>query len=564
MISFPVYREDELYSNTTSSISVLGTIHGHRHRWNPFAEENEMDRSENPAVWVKWVKLSRQGGRNQDGVYSFRFIINHNPRKLLKLDKWLDHKNNADSNHSNLCLSACLTSSKYGRQGNNITIHARHDCEACLIVDHTKERMEIRFKQPNAITQISHVSSVQANGFIWDSLDMFGKFNEHAPGREMKQISETIWEKKVLLTTNGGIDFRADGVYQFLVSTNGDEDQGYGALNYQNSVTPSVIDLVPGTGFGSSHGTSYHSAPTVKVLDNDIYAITLLLDKGNERLTIRGTTGGRIEMINNKANSVQLLGDIHASDSFDPTTPQTEMVPIDASEQLYEKYVDLDQGNYSVNFAIGGELFLDTMGLGCWLKTNGTSIKGLAWHGKPNEYNIGFKVIRKGHYRFTYDRSSDEFSIEACGSIENQPSCLKAISSISTLSIVGNMPSPLIAWEPKADENLMISLGRGRYEKIIDLHQGEDYQFKFVANRSNWQIVFADYELDGYGMAYNTNNPDPYNSSLEDLRVYGQLTTHGNPPPIHFVPSISGMHRVMVDLWSGAYGIKAPQPAISK
>ena len=32
----------------------------------------------------------------------------------------------------------------------------------------TKERMEIRFKQPNAISQISHVSSVQANGFIWD------------------------------------------------------------------------------------------------------------------------------------------------------------------------------------------------------------------------------------------------------------------------------------------------------------------------------------------------------------------------------------------------------------
>lgn len=558
MMPFPVYKEDDLYRNQILSISVLGTIHGHRNRWNPFGEENEMTRSANPTEWVKWVKLSKRGGRNQDGVYSFRFVINHNSRKLLKLDRWVNHESNVENKRNDHCLIAGLINSKLGREGHNLTIRALHDCEACLVVDHAEERMEIRFGQPDAITHISHVSSVQVNGFIWDSLDMFQKFNEHSPGREMKQVSEKIWEKKVQLTTNGGIDFRADGVYQFLVSTNGDEDQGYGAINYQQSLTPSVIDLVPGTGFGSSHGTSFHSAPTVKVLDDDIYTLTLLLEQGKERLAIHGTTGGKVEIVNNRADGVQLLGDIHATDSFDPTTPQTQMVPMDSSGQLYEKFVDLEHGSYSINFAIGGELFLDTMGLGCWLETNGNSIKGLGWHGKPNECNIGFKVVRKGNYRFTYDRSNDAFSIEACGSIANHPSCLEAICSISTLSIVGNMPKPLVAWDPQADENLMISLGRGRYEKMIDLEQGVDYQFKFVGNRSNWQIVFADYELDGYGMSYKTNNPDPYNSRLEDLRNHGHLTTHGNPPPIHFIPSVSGMHRVMVDLWSGGYGIKAP------
>ena len=118
------------------------------------------------------------------------------------------------------------------------------------------------------------------------------------------------------------------------------------------------------------------------------------------------------------------------------------------------------------------------------------------------------------------------------------------------------MPKPLIEWDPKAEENLMASLGRGRFERIVELAQGTEYHFKFIGNQSNWQIVFADYELDGYGLNYNTNNPDPYNSRLEDLRIHGHLTTHGNPHPIHFVPSVSGPHCVMVDLWSGAYGVK--------
>jgi hypothetical protein len=555
-MSFPAYEEDALFSDRVEAISILGTIHDHRHRWNPFTEENGMTRSATPSEWVKWLKLSKSGGRHQDGVYSFRFIINHNPRRLLKLSSWNTNAINTAANHHEQCLTACLSNSTLGRGFRNFTIHVQQDCEACLVVNHTKMSLQINFFTPNAITHINHISNVQINGFIWDSLDIFDKFDEHGVGREMLQVAEYTWEKKIPLSIKGGIDFRSDGVYQFLISTNGDEDQGYSAINHHQSITPSAMDLVPGTGFGSSHGTSYHSAPTVKVLDDDIYTITVLLAPGNEQLKIQGATGGRIEIINNQANGIQLLGDIHGTGSFDPTTPQTQMVSVDSSGQLFEKFVKLDQGSYSINFAIGSELFLDTMGLGCWLKTNGSSIKGIGWHGKPNECNIGFKVVRNGEYRFTYDRDNDIFSIEACESSGDNFTCLEAVSSISTLSIVGNMPSPLTEWDPGADENLMVSFGRGRFEKMITLIQGTDYQFKFVGNQSNWQIVFADYELDGYGLAYNTNNPDPYNSRLEDLRIHGHLTTHGNPPPIHFVPSVSGLHRVMVDLWTGAYGIK--------
>jgi len=556
-MNFPVYEENQFFKAQIESVSLLGTVNHNRYRWNPFAEENEMTRTADPSKWVKWLRLSKRGGRHQDGVYNFRFAVNHNPRRLLKLVEWISGESAEEAFNQHSCLNGRLGNCELGRGLRNCTIHVQQDCEACIIIDPATMLLQIECSTPNAITPINKVSSVQINGFVWDSLDMFQKFNERSPGREMQRMSEYIWEKKIPLSTTGGIDFRADGVYQFLISVNGDEDQGFGGLNYAHRPSPAVLDLVPGTGFGSSHGTSYHSAPTAKIIKDDIYTITAILEPGNERLQIQGGSGANVEIINNKAGGIQLLGDIYPADSFDPTKSQSQMTPINAAEQLYEKVIELEQGTYSINFAIGGELFLDTMALGCWIKTHGTVIEGIGWHGKPNESNIGFKVLRKGSYCFTYDRSNDRFSIEARGPVANHPACLEAVCTISTLSIVGNMPSPLVAWDPKANENLMVSLGRGRFERMISLSEGIEYQFKFVGNQSNWQIVFADYELDGYGMSYTTNNPDPYSSRLEDLRTHGHLTTHGNPPPIRFVPSVSGQHHVMVDLWSGAYGIKA-------
>jgi hypothetical protein len=70
VIQFPVYSESVLFHDRVTNISVVGTVHDHRHRWNPFAEENEMTRSAKAGEWVKWIKLSNRGGRNQDGVYN--------------------------------------------------------------------------------------------------------------------------------------------------------------------------------------------------------------------------------------------------------------------------------------------------------------------------------------------------------------------------------------------------------------------------------------------------------------------------------------------------------------
>lgn len=251
-----------------------------------------------------------------------------------------------------------------------------------------------------------------------------------------------------------------------------------------------------------------------------------------------------------------MLGDIHEQDGFNPLLPQSNMHRLSSTGDIYEKIVTLKEGIYSINFGVGKELFLDTMGLGCWLETSGCAIKGIGWHGKPNESNIGFKVHRGGSYRFTYNRSNDIFTIEALRDNVLSDNYLEAVTAITSLSIVGNLPHPQIAWDTTAVENLMVSLGRGRFEKMISLEKGTQYEFKFVGNQTNWQIVFADYELDGYGLSYNVNNPDPYNSTLADLRLHGQLTTHGNPPPIQFTTPASGCYKVMVDLWTGAYSIQ--------
>jgi hypothetical protein len=210
-----------------------------------------------------------------------------------------------------------------------------------------------------------------------------------------------------------------------------------------------------------------------------------------------------------------------------------------------------------VNFAIGQELFLDTMGLGCWLEHAGAGLRGVGWHGKPNEANILFQVLQSGHYSFHYDRQTDIFGIDPIalsGPSLSRP--IKAVKGIQSLSLIGNFEPPLESWKPESDANLMSDLGGMRYEKLVRLVAGETYQFKFVANRTNWLLVFANYEFDGFGMCYDAPmNPQPFDSQLAALKRFGHLTTHGNPPALTYKADESGYHRFAVDLNTGAFTV---------
>jgi len=97
--------------------------------------------------------------------------------------------------------------------------------------------------------------------------------------------------------------------------------------------------------------------------------------------------------------------------------------------------------------------------------------------------------------------------------------------------------------------------GKSLFVKDVYLEAGRTYEYKYTANNWGWIWVFADYELDGYGQDFLGKNPDAVNSRLEDLKVYGHLTTHANPPALQVKPSVTGYYTFMVNLETGAYSV---------
>lgn len=544
MTVFPVHRSDELFSDGVHALSVLGTLHHHRWRWNPFDAHNELTWNADLNSWTRTFFLSPTGGRHGDGVYVFRFVVNHNPRRVLKADLLGDQIHGIH-----------LYSSSDGREGGNIAIKVLQPQEIQLRVGASLESFSVETPHPQSVQRVVGGRSYELNGFVWDEADMFQKFDETLAGRSFQEVSPGEWQIDVDLRRDGGIDFRHDGVYQFLISSNQDEDQGLSALNGSVTANGSRIQLVHGTGFGSSHGLCLHSAPTVRVNANGRYRLTLHVHAGETSLEVRSLGIGEIRFVN-RIDTLHLMGTVHSENPFDPTALHTLMRAgeDDPSADRHSLSCDLQPGTYSINFGLGRELFLDTMALGCWLEPgpNG-ELQGMGWHGKPNESNIGFIVTCPGRVTATYDRSTDRFSLAH----EAGAGALQAVDRLKELSLVGSFDAPLVPWNPKDPHNLMQPLGDSRFERIIWLQAGRQYEYKYVANRTDWLLVFADYELDGYGFAYDAPlNPTPFDTSLEQLRQYGHLTTHGNPPALQFTPKQEGWHRFSADLVTGGYSVQ--------
>jgi hypothetical protein len=133
---------------------------------------------------------------------------------------------------------------------------------------------------------------------------------------------------------------------------------------------------------------------------------------------------------------------------------------------------------------------------------------------------------------------------------------LKPTIELSELSLVGNFPEPLKAWDPESPANLMEIIGGGRFHRTVLLKAGETYTYKYVANRTPWQMVFADYELDCLGTDFTGSHPSPGDASVSSLKRFGQLTSHGNPPALSFTAIHTGPYRFFADVITGAYNVK--------
>ncbi|MCZ8096304.1 MAG: hypothetical protein O9972_00135 [Burkholderiales bacterium] len=523
-MAIPVLCNPDI-SQCPASAQLLGTVNNNRGHWNPFLPENNM--IEDGPLYYKELELKANGGRHGNGIYAFRFVTNQNLQQTFK----------ADHNRTDSTGKPKLVAGELAHQAQNIIIKVDRDDVYKISFNPSNLTFDVT-PHPTYLTKIE---SVQLNGFVWDDEDMFQKFDETRANHEITKNGDW-WEKTIPLKANGGIDFRADGVYQFLFSANHNEDWGFGAYNNGKNT------LTGGTGFGSSGGQSNHSAITIQVFEDGNY--TIQMNPLEYKFQVKAPQGVRPVKIWNEVNSLQLLGTFYSDVQFDPTKAEHNMEPV--GDKIWTKTLQLQPGIYGANFAISGELFLDTMSLGAWLESDHPNkLIGRGWHGKPNEPNIFFEVKETGAYQFTYDGTQDRFSIESLGNVSLQP-----LAVIKTLQLVGNFAEPLQAWEPTSTANNMQQISPHIFSKDVQLEANRKYEYKYNANNWGWLWVFADYELDGYGRDFLGRNPDPAHSRIEDLKMYGQLTTHGNPPPLQFIPTASGWYTFTVNLETGAYSVQ--------
>jgi len=541
-LKIPSFSSNTFFSEDISSVSLIGSINFCRYKWNPFNADLEMTQVSNNE-WRKLIFLEGKD-KNFSGKYSLRVVINHNPRKQLK-SKALNNR------------VWDLTYSEFGEIGTNINFEIENDQLVEFIFKRDLLNIECKaVKVETELTPIYSYNSYQLNGFVWDDLNMFEKFNPKVGDRSFKFISDDLWTIDVPLKKNGGIDFRADGVYQFLISADFEEDFGFSSINDGKG------SLVKNCGFSSSHGTSMNSGSTIEVTESGMYRFSLHSPQETPKITVKKidknedlSSEKQLSLLN-KIESIQLLGSIYESDQFNPQNLDRNMNNINNTAK-YEKIVNVKAGEHSVNFAFSSELFLDTMGLGCWLDINnnkdGQKLSGIGWHGKPQEFNTNFMVSSDSDIKFTYDLDNDKFEIEAL----NSETKLKPLLMIEKLSIVGNFDKPLDAWSTESESNVMNNIGAGRFECFIKLKKDFKYEYKYVANKSNWNLVFADYELDGFGSDFYGNNDNVSNPTLKSLKRDGQLTTHGNPPPLEFIPNSTGYYKFKADIILGSYSVTA-------
>ena len=539
---FPHHSKQHLQATAVESISVIGTVHPRRWRWNPFDTDLDLARV-GEHLWQRSLRLEGPRGPEHGGFYSLRLVINHNPRRQLKA---------GSSGHGPGFCNWHLAEDPLGDHLPNINLQAHRDGEVLLQYDSQKQTLTLTPTTSGGgdglwLEPVDSFQGYELNGFVWDGLNMFEKFQARRPGRSFQQDPDGAWSLEVPLRRNGGIDFRADGVYQFLISAHGEEDFGFSGLNNGQG------SLVRGTGFGSSHGTAMHSGCTIKAIDDGLYRFRLVDPQTHPRMEVQGPDGSAVPLLNRR-DSIQLLGSVFSEAPFDPTVAGRSLVASDQAD-LVALEVETAAGSHVVNFAIGAELFLDTMGFGCWLDapehSEGIALRGMAWHGKPQEWNIYFNLNAASRLRFTYHLDSDEFGIE----VISGPGRLEPTTGLNSLSLVGSFEGPLKAWDPQSPDNLMQHLGGGRFQRCVQLQAGTTYSYKYVANQTDWQMVFADYELDGYGTDFCGTNPSAGDPTQASLRRYGQLTTHGNPPALSFTPIHSGPYRFWADVISGAYSV---------
>ena len=144
-----------------------------------------------------------------------------------------------------------------------------------------------------------------------------------------------------------------------------------------------------------------------------------------------------LPLLNNR-DSITLLVSVFNEFPFDPTVEVRILTPHCDEPSISNLDLDVRSGQHVVTFAIGGELFLDTMGSGSWLgdpdSSEGTELRGLACYGKPQEWNIYSVLCKASRLRFSFQLDLDESSM----AVVDDSGRLQPTTALNCLSLVGS------------------------------------------------------------------------------------------------------------------------------
>lgn len=484
-----------------ASVQLLGTVHDTRGRWNPFLSDNDMaPQGENGVyLWQGW--LAADGGRNGDGIYAVRFATDHRLDGTCKADPM------APASRA-VCGPVA--------QADNILFRVPADGQ--YSVRFSASRHTFTIDPP--VTAQTRIESMQINGFVFDTEGSVEsvtngrtrpaeKWDESRASHRMYPLANGGFTKRLALSANGGHEH--NGVYQFLFSANGNGDWGYCAINGQPG------RLAGGCGYSSRVGRIDESAVVIRVPHDDEYTITVFPDE------YRYTVAPVVEILN-ALPSFQLNGTVFA-EPWKPTAADHQMTR--HADGRWEKVVRLvpdggpdRNGIYAISFSIGQEFALDSIAFGGrW---------GETWHALPQESNILFRVRQAGDYTISLDPAADRFVVSPA---------VDPIETIQSMKIAGNFDAFADdgsgGWTLSDSRHRMEDAGHGLFTRVLRLHAGGIYNYKYAANDAGWAWSFADYPYDG------------------ELR----LALHGDPPPLRFVPERSGLYRFEADVVTGRYSI---------
>ena len=83
MLLLPSFSTRHIESNKIESVSLLGTVHRRRWKWNPFDAGLDMVRL-SETIWQISHPVVGPQPPDVSGLYTIRLVINHSPQRQLK------------------------------------------------------------------------------------------------------------------------------------------------------------------------------------------------------------------------------------------------------------------------------------------------------------------------------------------------------------------------------------------------------------------------------------------------------------------------------------------------